>query len=71
MAKKLTAAQRRKLLAKPASSLSASELDIRRDLIKEGRLKTTGPGKKKKKATGTGMTAGGVGRLLRSKGRLE
>ena len=69
MAKKLTAADRRKLLAKPASSLSASELDIRRDLIREGRLKTTAAAKKKKKRRG--QTVGGVARLLKSRGRLE
>ena len=45
---KQTPAQIRKLLNRPASSLSASELDTRRELIAAGRVKTKA-GKKKKK----------------------
>jgi hypothetical protein len=69
--KKITPAERRKLLAKPASKLSASQLDTRRELISEGRLKTTPAAKRKKKAAGKKVrTVGGVARTLRGRGKL-
>jgi hypothetical protein len=69
MAKKLTPAERRKLLAKPARGLSASQLDTRRELIAKGRLKTT-PAKKKKAGRKSTRTVGGVAKLLRGRGKL-
>lgn len=67
MAKKLTPAQRRTLLSKPARSLSASEMDTRRELIAAGRVKTTGPAKKKKKSGGS--TLGTTIKAIKRRGR--
>lgn len=63
---KLTSAQTRKLLSRPASELSASELDTRREVIAAGRKKTKG-GKKKTKARKRGLDVTGIPALLRKR----
>ena len=65
MAKRLTAAQTRKLLSRPTRDLDAAELDTRREIIAAGRVKTT-PGRKKKKGA-KGLDVGGVASLLKKR----
>ena len=58
-------AQVRKLLARPTSELSASELDTRRELIAAGRKKTT-KGKTKRKGR-KGLDVTGIPALIRKR----
>lgn len=50
--KKKTPAQVRKSLSRPASSLKASELDTRREVTRDNRMKQSPPAKKKSKPKG-------------------
>lgn len=66
----MKAAKLRKQLSKPASKLSASEKDTRRERIAAGRLKTSPPAKRKKAKAKRVRTAGGVAKALRGRGKL-
>ena len=70
MAKQISKrAKLRKKLSKPASKLTASQLDTRRELIAEGRAKTS-PGPKRKTKKAGGGKLGKTIRTIKSRGRL-